>query len=126
MNKNVLVEELNRAGIIVLSYEFTQSGYVMELKLRPEKGIGWEEIENLPIVGLEMVKFRPTGTYTAKVLFIPSNSKEFIDYVRKHMKLYGLGKPSALQDLNDTVARHGKKMTKISVTEYLRKNDFLT
>lgn len=126
MNKSVLIEEMNRAGVIVISCEFVQSGYVMELKLHHEKGLGWEEIEHFPIAGLEMVKFMPIGAYVAKVLFIPSTNKEFIEYVRKHMKLYGLGKQSALQDLNETVTRYGSKMTKISVAEYLRKNGFLT
>lgn len=124
MNKSVLIQELDRVGIIVISYEFTQSGYMVELKLHPERGMGWEEIEHLPIVGLEIAKFKYVGAYSAKALFVPCRNKEFIDYVRKHMKLYGLGKQSALQDLNDLVSQYGSKMAKISVAEYLKKKSF--
>ena len=121
MNKAVLIEELKRVGILVLSFEFSQAGYVLELKLDPERAIGWEELEHLPITGLELVKIRPTGAYHRKVLFIPSSSKEFKDYVIKHMKYFGLGRQKALSDLRETVMKFGKKYTQNIFIEYLKR-----
>ena len=121
MNKAVLVEELDKKGIDIISYEFSQSGYVLELKLNPERAIGWEVLECLPIVGLELAKTRNTGAYTRKVLFIPGNSKEFKDYVNKHQKYFDLGKQKALSDLHETVEKFGKKYIKIELEDYLRR-----
>lgn len=121
MNRNVLVEELKNIGIIVLSFEFGQAGYVLELKLNPDKAPGWEELEHLPIVGLELAKNRPTGAYTRKVLYIPGNSKEFKDYVNRHMKYYGLGKEKALSDLEMSIEKFGNKYTKICLQSYLNR-----
>lgn len=122
MNKSVLVEELNNIGIIITSFEFSEAGYIIELKLNPEKAVGWEELEHLPVVGLELAKSRPIGEYRRKVLFIPSNNKGFKEYVIKHMKYFGLGKSKALDDLEETVLRFGSKYTKTSVADYLKRN----
>lgn len=121
MNKAVLVEELNNVGIIMTSYEFSQAGYILELRLDPERAMGWEELEHLPVTGLELVKIRPTGAYNRKVLFIPSSSKEFKDYVIKHMKYFGLGRQKALSDLRETVMKFGKKYTQNIFIEYLKR-----
>ncbi len=121
MNKAVLIEELDRVGVIVTSYEFTASGYVLELKLDWRKATGWEELEHLPIVGIELAKIRYTGAYTRKVLFVPSNSKEFKDYVNKHIKYFGLGKQKALSDLQETVEKFGKKYTKVELSNYIKR-----
>ena len=121
VNKAVLVEELNNVGIIMTSYEFSQAGYILELRLDPERAMGWEELEHLPVTGLELVKIRPTGAYNRKVLFIPSSSKEFKDYVIKHMKYFGLGRQKALSDLRETVMKFGKKYTQNIFIEYLKR-----
>ena len=120
MNKAVLVEELKNIGIVMTSFEFSQAGYVLELKLDPERATGWEALEQLPIIGLELAKVRITGTYNRKVLFIPSNNKEFKYYVTRHMKYFGLGRQKALSDLCETVMKFGKKHTQNIVVEYLK------
>lgn len=121
MNKAVLVEELDNIGIVVTSFEFSASGYVFDLKLNPDRATGWEELEHLPIMGLELVKCRYTGFYTRKVLFIPSNNKEFKDYVMKHMRYFGLGKKKALMDLEETVGKYGTKYVKLGLSDYIKR-----
>jgi len=121
LNKSVLAQELDNAGVIMTSYEFSAAGYVLELRLNPDKATGWEELEHLPIVGLELAKVRNTGAYTRKVLFIPSNSKEFKDYVNKHMKYFGLGRQKALGDLQESINRFGTKYTKIELADYIKR-----
>ena len=121
MNKAVLIEELDYIGITTLSYEFSGAGYVLELKLNPHTSTGWEQIECMHIPGLEIGKSRDTGAYTRKVLFIPNNSKEFKDYVNKHVKYFGLGKQKALSDLGETVNRYGTKYAKVEVEEYIKR-----
>lgn len=121
VNKAVLVEELNNVGIIMTSYEFSQAGYILELRLDPDRAMGWEELEHLPVTGLDLVKVRTTGAYNRKVLFIPSSSKEFKDYVIKHMKYFGLGRQKALSDLRETVMKFGKKYTQNIFIEYLKR-----
>ena len=121
MNKFVLEEELTQIGMELLSYEFVAAGYVIEIKLNPDASIGWEKLENLPIIGIEMAKFKDIGAYARQVLFIPTNDKEFKDYVRKHMKLYGQGREGALCDLRETIGKFGSRHTKIFLEEYLNK-----
>lgn len=121
MNKAVLVEELAYAGFDMTSYEFSAAGYVLDLKLNPDKATGWETLEHLPIVGLEFAKSRPTGAYTRKVLLIPSSSKEFKDYVNKHMKYFGLGKKKALEHLQETIEKYGTKYTKTELNGYIKR-----
>lgn len=121
MNKTVLTEELNNVGIITTSFEFSQAGYVLELKLDPERATGWEELELLPINGIELVKVRTMGEYNRKVLFIPSSNMEFKDYVMKHMKNYGLGREKAISDLKETVMRFGRKQTQSILIEYIKR-----
>jgi len=119
VNKSVLIEELGNVGISVLSFEFSEIGYVLELKLNPLRATGWEELEQLPIVGLELAKIRVAGAYTRKVLFIPCDSKEFKDYVIKHKRYFALGKQKALSDLEATVKKYGKRHTIICLEGYL-------
>lgn len=121
MNKAVLIEELDCVGFDVTSFEFSAAGYVLDLKLNPDKAPGWEALEHLPIVGLELAKARSTGAYTRKVLFVPSNSKEFKDYVNKHMKYFGLGKQKALSDLQETIEKYGTKYTKTELNSYIKR-----
>lgn len=121
MNKAVLTEELNNVGIITTCFEFSQAGYVLELKLDPERATGWEELELLPITGVELVKVRTMGEYNRKVLFIPSSNTEFKDYVIKHIKCFGLGRQKALSDLKETIMKFGKKQTQSILIEYLKK-----
>lgn len=122
MNKAVLIEELGNIGIIMNSFEFSQAGCVLELKLDPTRAIGWEELEQLPIAGIELVKIKSTGEYNRKVLYIPSSSKEFKDYIIKHMKYFGLGRSKALSDLKEAVMKFGKKPTKYMLASYLNSN----
>ena len=121
MNKSVLIEELNNVGIITTSFEFGQSGYILELKLDPVRATGWEELDTIPVTGLELVKVKTMGEYNRKVLFIPSSNMEFKYYVVKHMKYFGLGREKALSDLKETVMRFGRKQTQFVLIEYLRK-----
>lgn len=121
LNKAVLVEELGNAGIIMTSFEFCASGYILDLKLNPDRATGWEALEHLPIVGLELAKTRFTGEYTRKVLFVPSNNKEFKDYVNKHINYFGLGKHKALSDLQEAIDYYGTKHTKIELAGYIKR-----
>lgn len=121
MNKAVLIEELNRIGIDVISYEFGAAGYVLEIKLNKDKGASWEQLEHLPIVGLELAKNKSTGAYTRKILFIPASSKEFKDYVIKHVKYFGLGRKKAMSDLRESVNKYGTKHTIIDLEYYLKR-----
>ncbi|MBQ8044557.1 MAG: hypothetical protein IJ272_10530 [Clostridia bacterium] len=121
MNKAVLVEELDNVGINMTSFEFSEAGYVLELSLNPDRATGWEVLENLPIVGLELAKSRHTGAYTRKVLFVPGNGKEFKDYVIKHMRYFGLGREKALSDLKETVNKFGTKQIRLDFEEYLKR-----
>ena len=56
------------------------------MKLDVTKANGWEDLENLPLSGIEIAKIRTTGAYTRRVQFVPNNRKEFIDFIKKHMK----------------------------------------
>ena len=121
MNKSVLIEELAYIGMDTLSYEFSAAGYVLELKLNPQTATGWERLENLAVSGLEIGKFRDTGAYTRKVLFVPNNCKEFKDYVNKHLKYFGLGKEKALGDLGEMMNRYGTKHAKVEAEAYIKR-----
>lgn len=120
MNKRVLTEELRKIGISIETLEFSTQGYTLDLKLDVNKSNGWEDLEYLPISGIEIAKFRTTGAYTRRVQIIPNSRKEFIDYVRKHMKYFCAGKTCALYDLQAMIDRLGSRNAKNAVTEYLK------
>lgn len=124
MNKRALTEALKELGIIVQSYEFGVQGYTLDLKLDINKASGWEDLEAFPFVGLEIANTRTTGAYTRKVHIIPTDRKEFIDYIRKHMKYFCVGKVCALSDLRETIEKFGSKNAKVAVYEYLRREKF--
>lgn len=120
MNKKIFTEELRAIGVEIQSFEFTNQGYVMDLKLDVKKARGWEDLEYLSIPGLEIGQMRTIAPYNKRVIYIPRSRKEFVDYVRKHMKHFGAGKECALEDLDVMIERYGSRGAKIAVMEYLK------
>ena len=122
VNKKVLDEEFIRLGITMNSFDFTKEGYHIEIQMSYEDNLSWGDIDRVPLIGLELVRFALITPYTAKTLFLPSNHKEFVDYVRKHIALYNRGKQVALKDLKATIDKNGTKTIKRCAEEFFKKN----
>lgn len=115
-------EELYKVGIDVIEFEFSAEGYVLKLRLNFLKTTGWEELEYLPVIGLVLAKTRDIDVYMKKALYVPSNSKEFKDYVIKHQKCFGLGKQKALSDLQETVEKYCGKNVVVELAAYIKRS----
>ena len=120
MNKLEMAENLKEVGIVVETFEFSQNGYTLDLRLNLPNATGWEELENFPFVGLEVARARTTGAYSKRVLIIPCNRKEFIAYIRKHLQTFGAGRTLALAGLSETIEKYGSKNAKITLAEFIK------
>ena len=123
MNKKMLKSELSKIGIKVNSFDFNSAGYCLELELDFFKAQGWEELEDLSINGLEMARVRCVGEFVRQVVFIPSNEKEFNDYVNRYVRTYNLHKTIAFQNLSVIISAFGSESAKTELNYYLTKRN---
>lgn len=124
MNRNLLDQELRRVGIKIELFEFISGGYVLNLKLNVVKADNWLGFNSISLEGLEVVCTRKFSNIERQVIIIPSNKKEFRDYIKRHIEKYGQGEEKAVQDLINCVERYDKDKAKENLLDFLKQKGF--
>lgn len=119
MNKRKISAQLKTVGVTVESIDFYFGGYNLKLELDTSKAIGWDEFENTPIDGLEIVKSRQISEYYREVFLIPNNSREFTNYIQRSQRAYGLSVINALDDLKTIIDTYGSMDAKTNLASYI-------
>lgn len=118
MNKQKLICDLKRTGIDLLKLEFCSAGYLVDVKLDPNNCSGWEELEQKPFNGFELIRMRQISTYARQLVLVPVNRKEFNDYSNRYVKEYGMSKNIALEDLNSIIQEYCSIDAKLNLKKY--------
>lgn len=121
MDKQRLFKELKEVGIKVKSLDFSVAGYSLRLSLNVNKGFGWEELEQTPFDGLEVVRIRQSGEGERDVMFIPAIEREFKDYIRRHKQNYDMKIDIILEDLQCIVEHFGSFNANSNFTNFKNK-----
>ena len=124
MNRGNLERELRRVGIKTEMFEFIIGGYVFEFRLNLMKVSNWKGLAEADLDGLRIVRIRKTGNIQRQVIMIPTNNKEFRDYIKRHIGKYNEGEQKAVQDLIKSIERFGTDDVKESLSNFLKKKEY--
>jgi len=124
MNRSFLEGELRRVGIKTEMFEFIMGGYVFELRLNVMKTRNWKGLDEVDLDGLKVVRVRKIGNVQRQIIMIPTNNKEFRDYIKRHIKKYNQGEQKAVQDLIKSIERFGTDDVKECLAKFLKKKRY--
>jgi len=105
-------------------FEFIMGGYVFELRLNVMKTRNWKGLDEVDLDGLKVVRVRKIGNVQRQIIMIPTNNKEFRDYIKRHIKKYNQGEQKAVQDLIKSIERFGTDDVKECLAKFLKKKRY--
>ncbi len=111
MNKQKIISDLRKKGIILRRFDVSYTGYEVELELDPKKAQGWEEVLNSPFEGFEIATISQTSAFTMNMILIPANKEEFKDFIKKCIAS-GMEKKNARALLISLVEEYGSESAK--------------
>ena len=119
MDRKIVCEELKKKGIRIISFDFTEDGYHLEVKAT-EKCQGMEVLENISIRGFDVVKVNITGIH-AKIRLIPNSDKEYESFIKDFKESYGLPEEYAISELRRIVNKCANVDNHAGVESFLRR-----
>ena len=106
MNKQKIKKELKDLGIEVYTFEFTEEGHILQLRLTLDT-FGWSDFEQTPIEGFEVTNPRMVNESTMRYTLVPANEVEFKYYIQKYINSYGLSRKTAMTELERIILNTG-------------------
>lgn len=119
MNRKTVCEELKKRGVRVISFDFTEEGYHLDLKAT-DKCEGMEVIENISIRGFDVVRVNITGIH-AKIKLVPNSDKEYESFIKDFKECYGLPEAYAIEELKRIVNKCRNGDNDARIESFLRR-----
>lgn len=114
-----LVFDLRQMGFDVMKFEPCIMGFQAEIKLNPITCLGWEQLEDKCFDNFEIAETEKLSSYVKRVIFIPTTSKAYTQYVNEYVVLYGERKICAIRRLLETVGQYGSSYAKNNLKRYI-------